>query len=173
MSVVPNGRIQRDGDGRPMLVITREFTAPIEDVWASVTEPSRMKRWIGTFSGDPASGSVQFRMTAEGADAPAEEVEILECEPPRLLDVVTRTPDGQWHLRVALSEVDGRTVLTFTQPEIEPTQAESVGPGWEFYLDRLGAALSGGDVTAIDFDRDYYPAMLEYYRAELAAPPGG
>ena len=39
MSVVPNGRIERDGEGRPTLVITREFTAPIEDVWASVTEP--------------------------------------------------------------------------------------------------------------------------------------
>jgi len=168
MSVVPNGRIERDPEGHPTLVIVREFAAPIEDVWASVTEPERMERWIGTFSGDPASGSVQFRMTAEGADAPAEEVEILACEPPRLLDVLTRTPDGQWHLRVALAEADGRTVLTFTQPEIDPTQAESVGPGWEYYLDRLGAALTGDDVAAIDFERDYYPAMLEHYRTALA-----
>ena len=167
MSVVPNGRIERDGEGRPTLVITREFAAPIEDVWASVTEPNRMERWIGTFSGDPASGSVQFRMTAEGADAPAEEVEILACEPPRLLDVITRTPDGQWHLRVALSEEDGRTVLTFTQPQIDPVEAESVGPGWEFYLDRLVAAETGGDVAAIDFERDYYPAMVDHYRAAL------
>ena len=53
--------------------------------------------------------------------------------------------------------------------------AESVGPGWEFYLDRLVAAETGGDVAAIDFERDYYPAMVEHYRAELAAnqAPGG
>jgi uncharacterized protein YndB with AHSA1/START domain len=173
MSVVPSGRIEHDHEGHPTLVITREFQAPIEDVWASVTEPARLERWIGTFTGDPASGSVMFAMTAESEDAPAEEMQIVECEPPRLLAVKASTPGGQWHLRVALTETDGRTLLTFTQPEIDPTEAESVGPGWEFYLDRLVAAETGGDVAAIDFERDYYPAMVEHYRAELAAPPGG
>jgi uncharacterized protein YndB with AHSA1/START domain len=139
----------------------------MEDVWAAVTEPARLERWIGTFSGDPASGSVVFRMTAEGADAPAEAMEIVECDPPRLLVVIASTPGGEWHLRVALTEADGRTLLTFTQPELDPAAAESVGPGWEYYLDRLGVALTGGDVAAIDFDRDYYPAMLPHYRAAL------
>ena len=128
MSVVPNGRIERDHEGHPTLVIVREFAAPIEDVWAAVTEPARLGRWIGTFTGDPASGSVMFAMTAEG-DAPAEEMEIVECEPPRLLAVTASAPGGQWHLRVALSETEGRTVLTFTQPRIDPVEAESVGPG--------------------------------------------
>jgi hypothetical protein len=41
-----------------------------------------------------------------------------------------------------------------------------VGPGWEYYLDRLVAAETGGDVAAIDFDRDYYPAMQEHYREQ-------
>jgi len=44
--------------------------------------------------------------------------------------------------------------------------AESVGPGWDYYLDRLVAAETGGDLTAIDFD-DYYPAFAAHYRAEL------
>jgi uncharacterized protein YndB with AHSA1/START domain len=172
MSVVPSGRIEHDHEGHPTLVITREFQAPIEDVWASVTDSARLERWIGTFTGDPASGSVMFAMTAEAEDAPAEEMQIVECEPPRLLAVKASAPDGQWHLRVALTESDGRTLLTFTQPEIDPTEAESVGPGWEFYLDRLVAAETGADVAGIDFERDYYPAMVEHYRAELAAPPG-
>ncbi len=167
MSVVPSGHIDRDAEGRPTLEITREFNAPIEDVWASVTEPARLERWIGTFTGDPASGSVMFAMTAESDDAPAEEMKIVVCDPPRLLAVTASTPGGQWHLRVALTEDDGRTLLTFTQPEIDPSEAESVGPGWEFYLDRLIAAETGGDVAAIDFERDYYPAMAAHYRAEL------
>ena len=57
-----------------------------------------------------------------------------------------------WHLDLHLAEEDGITTLTFTQPGIDPVEAESVGPGWEYYLDRLVAAETDGDVGAIDFD---------------------
>ena len=164
MSATPSGRVDRDPDGRLRLVITREFRSPIQDVWASVTEPERLARWIGTFDGDPASGSVSFRMTAEG-DAPAEDMEIRACDPPRLLAVTAHTGQGQWELELALSERGGVTELTFGQPGIDPAEAESVGPGWEYYLDRLVAAETGGDVASIDFERDYYPAMSAHYRA--------
>ena len=168
MSVTPNGRIDRSGGGAPQLVITRQFRAPIEDVWASVTEPARLERWIGTYTGDPAAGRIAFRMTAEAADAPEEDMEVLECEPPRLLVVRAQTPSGYWPMVLALTQNDGVTELTFTQTEVQASEAESVGPGWEYYLDRLVAAVSGGDVAAIDFDRDYYPAMVEHYRSQFA-----
>ena len=173
MSITPSGRIDRDPEGRPVLVITRDFRAPIEDVWASVTEPERLERWIGTFTGDPASGRVLFAMNAEGDGAPAEEMEIRECDPPRRLAVTAHAGDVTWLLELTLTEADGVTRLTFTQPGIDPVEAESVGPGWEYYLDRLVAAESGADVATIDFDRDYYPAMQEYYRKQLDpnAPP--
>ena len=32
---------------------TRTFPAPIEDVWAAVTEPERLERWIGTLDRRP------------------------------------------------------------------------------------------------------------------------
>lgn len=57
--------------------------------------------------------------------------------------------------------------MTFTQVGIDPVEAESVGPGWEYYLDRLVAAETGGDVGAIDFERDYFPAMQDFYRSLL------
>jgi hypothetical protein len=98
---------------------------------------------------------------------PEEDMEIRECDPPRRLAVTSHVGDDQWHLDLDLVERDGVTVLTFSQPDIDPVAAESVGPGWEYYLDRLVAAETGGDVDAVDFDRDYYPAMLEHYRAQL------
>ena len=167
MSVTPNGRIDRSTGGAPQLVITRRFQAPIEDVWASVTEPDRLERWIGTYTGDPAAGRIAFRMTAEAADAPEEDMEVLECEPPRLLVVRAQTPSGYWPMVLALTQTDGVTELTFTQTEVDPSEAESVGPGWEYYLDRFVAAVTDGDVAAIDFDRDYYPAMVEHYRSQI------
>ena len=167
MTAQPTGQISRQGD-RLVLTITREFKAPIEDVWASVTEPERLARWIGTFTGDPASGRVGFLMTAEGATEP-EDMEIRECDPPRVLRLTSHVGEENWHLDLLLEERAGVTTLTFSQPDIDPLAAETVGPGWEYYLDRLVAAETGGEVEAIDFDRDYYPAMAEYYRAQRDA----
>lgn len=162
MTPRPTGSVHRKGE-RCTLTLTREFCAPIEDVWASVTEPDRLARWIGTFTGDPRSGRVEFQMTAEEG-APSEDMEIRECVPPYVLKVTAHAGESHWHLDLSLEELEGVTTLTFVQPDIDPVAAESVGPGWEFYLDRLVAAEGGGDVDAIDFDRDYYPAMLEHYR---------
>ncbi len=164
MTSEPTGRISRDGDQR-VLRIVREFRAPIEDVWAAVTEPERLTRWIGTFTGDPASGHVSFAMTAEG-QTEGDDLEIRECVPPRVLRVTSQVGEERWPLDLVLEERDGVTTLTFSQPGIDPVAAESVGPGWEYYLDRLVAVETGGDVTAIDFDRDYYPAMVEHYRGQ-------
>ena len=165
MSVEPTGQVSHEG-GQLVLTITREFKAPIEDVWASVTQSERLARWIGTFTGDPASGRVAFLMTAEGATEP-EEMEIRECDPPRVLRLTSHVGEEHWHLDLLLEERGGITTLTFAQPGIDPLAAESVGPGWEYYLDRLAAAANGDDVGAIDFDRDYYPAMQEYYRSQV------
>jgi len=56
MTVPPTGQLSLQR-GRLVLSIAREFRAPIEDVWASVTESERLARWIGTYTGDPASGA--------------------------------------------------------------------------------------------------------------------
>ena len=53
----PTGRIEIV-DGVHRLVIERTFDAAIDDAWAAVTEPERMARWIGTWTGDPATKRV-------------------------------------------------------------------------------------------------------------------
>lgn len=162
-------------DGQEVLVLERRFHAGIDDVWAAVTDPVRLQRWIGTWSGDPASGSVAFRMTAEGEDVPEEIYDIETCDPPEHLAVRTReaTPfsaDGsgprvRWALRLQLSEAAGVTTLTFVQAladgSLGTDMAASVGPGWEYYLDRLVAAMDGGEVGAVAWD-DYEPGSADY-----------
>ena len=148
MSVTPTGRLELVAD-RLTLFVTRTFHAPIDDVWAAITEPERVARWLGTWTGDPATGTVLFAMTFEGQQPPGDEMEIRECEPPRRLAVTSQVGEQRWYL------------------DVDPEDALSVGPGWEFYLDRLVAAETGGDLAAIDFERDYYPAMADYYRSRL------
>jgi uncharacterized protein YndB with AHSA1/START domain len=164
MSIRPTGRLEQR-DGTTHVVLERSFRAPAEEVWAAVTEPGRLERWIGTYTGDPATGEVAFRMTAEGDDAPEERMEIRTCTPPHHLALTAHSGQGTWLLELRLREHAGETVLEFAQASMDPKEAESVGPGWEYYLDRLVAAETGGDVSAVDFESDYYPAMSSHYRA--------
>src|SRR3954453_10616704 len=102
-------------------------------------------------------------MTAEAEDAPAERMVIDECDPPRRLATHSTTRYGTWHLQLDLEEAAGVTTLTFAQRLSDAAAPEEVGPGWDYYLDRLVAAETGGDVAAVDF-ADYHPVDAGYYR---------
>jgi uncharacterized protein YndB with AHSA1/START domain len=162
----PTGRIEQRGEVH-VLVQTRQFRAPIEDVWAAVTEPERLARWIGSWEGDPASGSVQFRMLFEGDDHAAETMTIRACEPPHRLHLTSQVGDESWLLELDLTHADGVTTLTFAQPGVTAEQVASVGPGWDYYLDRLLDVESGADPALRDFERDYYPATAQHYTAQF------
>ena len=167
-------------NGAEQVVFTRTFAAPLADVWAACTEPEQMQRWIGTWTGDPASGEVAFRMTAEGDDVP-EEVYLVEvCEPPRRLvlrsrDAAPFSADGSgprvaWQHTLDLEEAAGVTTLTFTQAVPDgPTGVDlvaSVGPGWDYYLDRLVTTAGGGDPGSLAFEP--YLERSEHYRGLFA-----
>lgn len=164
-------------DGADQLVFTRTFNAPLTDVWAACTEPKRLERWIGTWAGDPASGEITFRMTAEGDDVPEEVYLVEACEPPhrfvvRSRDAAPFSSDGSgprvaWQHTLELSEMDGVTTLTFTQAvptsPVGGDMIASVGPGWDYYLDRLVNVCNGADPAQISFEP--YLERSEHYRA--------
>lgn len=155
------GTIENHGDHH-VLVQTRTFRAPVEDVWAAVTEPERLARWIGSWTGDPASGAVEFRMLFEGDEHAAETMEIRVCEPPHRLHLTSRAGTETWLLELDLSHADGVTTLTFRQPRVTKEQVGGVGPGWDYYLDRLVDVETGVDPALRDFDL-YHPATSAHY----------
>jgi len=153
-------------NGYDSVVFDRTFRAPIESVWAAITESDRLERWVGTWTGDPSTGSVLFRMNAEGDDVKAETFTIDSCDPPHRIALTSNVEGEQrvWHFLLELTENAGTTTLTFSQSVPDAEMAAGVGPGWEYYLDRLVAAETGADVAAIDFD-SYFPAQSAHYRA--------
>lgn len=174
MAGEPNGRRERTPDG-DTVVITRRLPHPIDVVWAWLTESDKLGVWIGEWDGDPSTGVVSFRMTAEAADASAEPVTIDECMPPTRFRIRVSGGGGDpWALGVDLGDDEtpdrdtASTTVLFSQRIDDEAALADIGPGWEYYLDRLDAALAGRDVSEVDFERDYHPAMSEYYRA-LAA----
>ena len=162
MTPTTSGR--RDEREAGWVVLPRTFRMPRDEVWKAVTEPERLERWIGTWSGDPAEGRVSFRMTAEGEDIPANDYVITGCRPTEHLGLEADAAGMHFEFRLDLSEEDGVTTLLFAQRMSDPEVASSVGPGWEYYLDRLVAAETGGDVADVKWD-DYYPALADDYRA--------
>jgi uncharacterized protein YndB with AHSA1/START domain len=157
MSNTPTGRL----NGLD-LSLTRTFRAPVEDVWASVTEPDRTARWYGRWEGDAAPGrTIKVQMAYEEGQ-PWFDMRIHACEPPHRLAL--SASDGTFRVELLISERDAVTELRFVH-HLENTDAVGeYGPGWEYYLDQLVAARDGTPMPSFD---DYYPSMAPYYR-ELA-----
>jgi uncharacterized protein YndB with AHSA1/START domain len=145
------------------LVLSRRFSASIDEVWASITVSERLERWLGTWTGDPSTGTVHVTMNAEATEQPPTPFAIDACEQPRLLAVSATDEYGTWHLRAELTtDVDG-TVLELRQLRVERGSVPDVGPGWEWYLDRLVAVVHDDlppDLAA--FDDAYAPLSTEY-----------
>jgi uncharacterized protein YndB with AHSA1/START domain len=158
----PTGRLVAGADGAagPDLVLTRTFRAPIEDVWASITEPERTARWFASWSGEAGPGkTIRCRLMFEEGE-PESDMTIDACEAPTHLAVTSRDEHGSWRLEARLAESDGVTTLTLVQ-HLEPdAPVGAVGPGWEYYLDMLVASRTGEPRP--DFG-DYYPAQAAYY----------
>jgi uncharacterized protein YndB with AHSA1/START domain len=158
----PTGTIVRGRDQTFELTLTRHFEAPVSDVWASLTDPELTATWLGPWRGTPGTGNtVELQMAFEEGDAWSS-VRIDRCDPPRRIAVsvtVSEEVNG-WDLEATLDERDGGTELTFLHRLDDPATAESIGPGWEYYLDMLVAARNGTDRP--DFE-DYYPSQVAYY----------
>ena len=157
MSPTPTGRLVGND-----LVLTRTFHAPVADVWASLTDPARTARWFGQWRGDAAPGrAIEVQMAHEEGQ-PWMDMTIDACEPPRRLAVSAVDEHGGWHLDMVLVESAGVTDLRFTQHLTGTEGVGEVGPGWEYYLDRLVAVREGTNPP--DFD-DYYPGQRPYYES--------
>ena len=161
MNPTPTGYYR---DGR--IVIERRLALAPGEAWDALTASDRSARWIGPWSGNPSTGTIVLTMTAEEG-SPTMPLRIDECEAPVRVAVSAGEGDDAWTLfgEVRQSgEGESGSVIALSQVIDDPEKASAIGPGWEYYLDRLVAAETGRDPEAIDFD-DYYPSMAEYYRA--------
>lgn len=150
------------------LVLTRELPAPRADVWSRLAESDGLATWFGTFTGDPASGTVQVTGTAEPGEAEPTEYTIHECTPEEALEVSSAFGEGAWRLRVELSDAPGAdggdsTRLVFRHVDVPAAMLGDVGAGWEWYLDRLTAAVTGAQLPGLEvFESDYMPFAAGY-----------
>jgi uncharacterized protein YndB with AHSA1/START domain len=97
------------------LRVTRRYAAPPTDVWAALTHPESVERWLGRPLGT-----------------------IVREEPPHLLELDWRT-DGEpaSMVRIHLTEVDGGTVLVIDHTGIAAPRGMAAMGFWRRSIDHL------------------------------------
>jgi uncharacterized protein YndB with AHSA1/START domain len=161
----PAGQVVDDAEGL-RLVYVREWDQPVRRVWSAVTDPDRLGRWFGRWTGDPSSGTVLLTLTGEGDGAEPSPVTVDACEPPHRLAVTTggTGAERRWPLEVTLTATAaGGTSLRFEHRLGADDDVPSTGVGWHYYLDRLDAVVR--DEVPTDAWDDYFPALAERYPA--------
>jgi uncharacterized protein YndB with AHSA1/START domain len=84
----------RSADGTGIVRIEDRYTAGIDDVWAALTDPSRLPRWYGQVEGDlRPGGAFRLHIESDGWDGTGR---VEACEPPRRLVVTTRETEESW-----------------------------------------------------------------------------
>ncbi|MGW1544107.1 SRPBCC family protein [Streptomyces sp. NPDC002309] len=163
MTLDPSGQLVPTATGHD-LILTRTYRASADDVWASVTEPERTARWFGPWRGEGAPGrTIEVQMAFEESDDWIP-VRVDACEAPHRLAVSTQAESGSWSLELLVAESDGVTELRLIHHLTSTEHLGETGPGWEYYLDMLTAARTGGPRP--DF-ADYYPAQKAYFESLL------
>lgn len=160
-----------DADGQD-LVLIRTIAASRDRIWAHLSTSALLETWFGTVEGDPGSGQVQVTMTAEPGEASAADYTIHACERGALLTVSSAMGADTWRLSVELADADGAevpdgagTVISLRHHAVPADMVQHIGPGWEWYLDRLTGAVTGGEIPGMDvWDSRYMTLSEEYAR---------
>ncbi|MGY1822375.1 SRPBCC family protein [Geodermatophilus sp. SYSU D00079] len=138
------GVVRPGADGRQRLEFRRSWPDPVDDVWAAITEPDRLARWIGRYEGERGPGGTgTFTMAFEEGEHTGAAVRIVECDPPRRLVVEWTAEELGWRLELDLSSDGDTTTLVFSQALAPGMAAGDVLGGWHWYLDRLDAEVAG------------------------------
>ncbi len=146
--------------------VQRRYNATPAEVWAALTEPASLGRWLA-----PA-GRVELH---EGGvlelDFPDTKLTrmtgtVRAIEPERMLELEWNYPGEPASLvRFELTEHTGTTRLVVDHRGLERAQATAYGEGWQRHLERLRGVLALAEVRA-----DGDGAGLRYERRYDATP---
>jgi uncharacterized protein YndB with AHSA1/START domain len=160
----PLGLLREDNEHRAVR-FERRYAASPEDVWAALTEPAKLSRWLAEAVAfdDRVGGTVDLRFGGDPDNVAAGA--ILTYEPPSLLEYEWHWP-GQTtsSVRFELSRDGEGTLLVLDHRGLPKDTATGYAAGWHAYLDRLSAQFEG---DAPDWDERFSEVFPKY--RELAA----
>ncbi|MBI2256485.1 MAG: SRPBCC domain-containing protein [Proteobacteria bacterium] len=127
-----------------------EIAAPQATVFAFLTDPDKILRWMGTkVTIDPKAGGIYLLGMTDKLTAHGEFTEVIPVH--RLAykfgwDGHDEVPPGSTLVEIDLIEKDGGTLVRLTHGGL-PNEKERIEheKGWTHYMKRLAIAAAGGD----------------------------
>jgi uncharacterized protein YndB with AHSA1/START domain len=153
-------------DGRWVLTMTRELSHPVERVWPKLTEPGELRKWSPVVPDRPLT-SVGPATAHEDPGDPANDAEVLVCDPPR--ELVHRW--GPHLLRWTLTPTPEGCRLTLAHTFDDRSECGMYGAGWHLCLAVLVVVLGGQDVPRVTGSRAHeygWAGLRDGYDASLA-----
>jgi uncharacterized protein YndB with AHSA1/START domain len=158
------GVLRRDGE-RVAVRFERELPAPPAEVWAALTEPALLERWLAKATVDLDAGIVSL----EFDDGHMEGGRILELDAPRVLEYEwNHAGEPPSVVRFELAPSGAGTLLVLDHRLLDPETGPGYGAGWHSHLDALTAILAG--TGAGDWWKRY-EALRPAYEERASALP--
>jgi uncharacterized protein YndB with AHSA1/START domain len=137
------GTLRRE-DGSGVVRLEDRFDTDVTDLWSALTEPDRLRRWLGEADGDlREGGTFHGRWHASGWEG---ECSIEVCDPPRRLVVRTSSedqPDGV--VEITLAADGDRTLLVLEDRGVPMDDLAAYGAGDQLHVEDLASYLDGGE----------------------------
>jgi uncharacterized protein YndB with AHSA1/START domain len=138
------GTVRADGN-LMALRFERRYDASPDEVWAAMTEPESIGRWLFAEAVlEPRVGG-DFRLRWDENEAGGS---VLVWEPPRLLEVEWNEADLRSILRVEIIPAENGATLALEHRNVTPKAAIGMGAGWHAHLEALGELLSGREASS-------------------------
>jgi uncharacterized protein YndB with AHSA1/START domain len=128
-------------DGRGTVHVEDVYDTGIEDLWAAVTEPQRLKRWLAEVSGDLRVGGTFAARFTSSWEGPGR-VDVCD-RPHRLLLTMQPGTDEEMEIEALLTAEAEGTRLVVEERGFPPGVAPDHGAGWQAHLEDLRAYLEG------------------------------
>lgn len=143
------------------------YPTDVDDLWAAITTPERLARWMTNYTGDLRLGGRWAAVAADGSEWGVGEV--TACDPPRSFTTTWQAPpDPPSEVTVTLEEVEGGTRLELRHSGVT---SNFYGAGWHVYFEHLlrHVAEGGADVADEAAWDVRFAELRDHYAERFAA----
>ena len=151
----------REVDGSGTVHVEDVYDTDVDDLWAAVTEPGRLSRWLGEVSGDLQVGGTFAARFTSSWEGPGR-VEVCQ-RPHRLLLTMQPGTDEEMQIEALLTTEAEGTRLVVEERGFPPGVAPDHGAGWQAHIEDLRAHLEGREPAAW---KERWEQLIPSYRPE-------